>query len=139
MTPILVFNDIEYRFDILVQKGRTCPLIEVEEKQLASFNFEKEAFDTESFVSFKNADVIKNQPILFYKYNGKIVVLAGEATLHSVKALGTYDGKIKGHLVSSIVLKSTKIPDAMERQILGTPVYPVRSSSSSRSFSKNRF
>jgi hypothetical protein len=112
--PILVFTDIDHKLDILLQKGRLCPIIEVKDIELTSYDFFTKSFNGEISVSYKSAPEEHSPEVLLYKHNGKYVVLNGSDTVLKQIQAKDFNGKITGRYVSSIVLKSTRIPERVE-------------------------
>jgi len=90
-------NNVEYNQDAVVAVAASGPTVEIDASDL----------DMENFPILSKSVEVK-LPV-FYKYNGKFIVLLGQELV--VNALMAKKTKVKGKLVSSPMLKKAKVED----------------------------
>jgi hypothetical protein len=99
---VLILNNNQYKLSGIINLTSSAQAITVQEHELKlDFKFE-----------VHNGSLDDNPIVLFYKYEGKYVVLAG---LNKV-----IDGARSGRLVSSVMLKKAKIEQLYDAQ----SIYP---------------
>lgn len=118
---VLGFNGQQYKLAEVLRLAGLGPHITIQESDL-----NKEAL---AVVHTGNLDGrADSHPVaVFYKHEGKYLVLAGHANYRKQLADPKYKGELKGRLISSPVLKKARLDNQAEAQPIQTHE-PVRRS-----------
>lgn len=100
---LLTFNGHQYYFDIITTQAGAGPKIAVKLDELD--------LETEITIS-PEPDEAELRNVVFFKYNGKFVVLAGRAKVSEKLAKG--EQVVRGSLISTPVLKRSRLPTEAE-------------------------
>lgn len=103
---ILRLGSNQYHLEKVITLGGAGPIINVSE---AALNDDSNIDYVAIHLPVNPA--CDNGTIVFFKQNGKYTILCGKATARKFMDSPKYTGGLQGHLISTVVLKRTKVSE----------------------------
>jgi hypothetical protein len=126
---LLMHGGHTYSLAALLKIAGTGPVIEISEDELnpldhPEFMVKTEPPTTDIPVEDRGS-VERYNPVILLKQQGKYTMLVGEAGIAIQKQNPKYQGKLKGRLVTSVMLKRIRLDEPTAEEVKPEPSYPA--------------